>query len=71
MVKNINELKELVYSSNGVLYVESLVEQDIEVYTIDGLLYYSAKKSLGFALGGLDGIVIIRVGNRVYKSFVK
>lgn len=69
--EDINELKELVYSSNGVLYVESLVEQDIEVYTIDGLLYYSAKKSLGFALGGLDGIVIIRVGNRVYKSFVK
>ena len=70
-VVDVEDMNVNIYSLNGLLYVEPTLEQDIEIYTIDGLLYYSKKNTLGVVVECPNGIVIVKVGNRIYKSFVK
>ena len=70
-VMDVEDTNVNIYSSNGLLYVEPFTEQDIEIYTIDGLLYYSKNNTLGIVVECPNGIVIVKVGNRIYKSFVK
>lgn len=61
-----------VYSSNGIVYVETVGGQKLEVYTIDGQCVYSTCNSSNLTeIGDLSGVVIVKVDGVVYKTFVR
>lgn len=61
-----------VYSSNGVLYIETEQGQKISVYTINGLCVYSGVNASDcLAISNLKGLVIVNINGIPFKAYIK
>ena len=71
-VKNNQCFTSKVYTSNGVLYIETLGGQIIEVYTIDGQSVYATANSSNITeINNLEGAVIVKINGEIYKTIIK
>lgn len=71
-VKNNKDFTSKVYTSNGVLYIETLGGQAIDVYTIDGRSVYTTTNSSNITeINDLEGAVVVKINGEIYKTIIK
>ena len=61
-----------IYTSNGTLFIETIGGQTLEVYNVDGRCIYSTVNSSNLTeINDLQGVVIVKINESTYKTFVK
>lgn len=61
-----------VYSNNATLFIETECGQNLEVYTIDGQVVYATTNSSNLTeISDIQGAVIVKVNDVIYKTLVK
>ncbi|MEE1090348.1 MAG: DUF6383 domain-containing protein [Paludibacteraceae bacterium] len=61
-----------IYTTNGMLCIETEAGQTLEVYTIDGHQVYQTTNSSNFTeIADLSGVIIIKINGETYKTVIR
>ena len=61
-----------IYTTNGMLCIETEAGQTLEVYTIDGRQIYQTTNSSNLTeIADLTGVVIVKINGETYKTVIR